>query len=54
VVGSLLEIGRGKKDINWLRDVIEGKDCRKAGSAAPAEGLYLSEVKYPEGMLRKF
>ena len=54
VVGSLLEIGRGKKDINWLRDVIESKDCRKAGSAAPAEGLYLSEVKYPEGMLRKF
>lgn len=53
VVGSLLEIGRGKKDINWLREVIESKDCRKAGSAAPAEGLYLSKVIYPEGLLKK-
>ncbi|RYD83688.1 MAG: tRNA pseudouridine(38-40) synthase TruA [Sphingobacteriales bacterium] len=51
IVGSLLEIGKGKKDKNWLREVIESKDCRKAGSAAPAEGLYLSEVKYPNGML---
>ncbi len=53
VVGSLLEIGRGKKDVNWLREVIESKDCRKAGSAAPAEGLYLSKVIYPDGLLVK-
>jgi tRNA pseudouridine38-40 synthase len=46
IVGTLVEIGRGKMDIEEFKKVIEAKDRTKAGPAAPAHGLFLREVKY--------
>lgn len=46
IVGSLLAIGRGERPVDWLAEVLEGRDRRCAGITAPAQGLYLVEVGY--------
>lgn len=50
VVGTLLEVGRHKMTLEQFYDVIEGKDRCLAGDSAPAEGLYLEEIEYPESV----
>ncbi len=47
IVGSLLEIGYGNKQSDYIRFLIENKDRNLAGKTAPAEGLYLVDVNYP-------
>jgi tRNA pseudouridine38-40 synthase len=48
IVGVLIEIGRG----NWTPEdvdrILEARDRRAAGATAPAAGLFLVEVEYPE------
>jgi len=48
MVGSLFQIGSGKKPISWAQDLVMAKDRTKAGATAPPQGLYLSGVSYPE------
>jgi tRNA pseudouridine38-40 synthase len=48
IVGTLLEVGRGKITVQDFRDIIEAKDRRKAGMSAPAEGLALVGIEYPD------
>jgi tRNA pseudouridine38-40 synthase len=48
IVGTLLNIGLGKMDADELHRIIKSKDRSEAGFSAPAHGLYLTEVKYPE------
>ncbi len=47
IVGSLVHIGRGEAPPGWLREVLESRDRRAAGTTAPAAGLYLTRVHYP-------
>lgn len=47
IVGTLLEIGIGKKEVTWMDEVIASKSRRLAGASAPAHGLYLTKVEYP-------
>lgn len=48
IVGTLLEIGRGKRPPDDIGRVISSMDRRAAGPAAPAHGLVLERVDYPE------
>lgn len=48
IVGTLFEVGRGKMTLDDFRDVIESKDRGRAGTSAPAQGLFLVNVEYPE------
>lgn len=48
LVGSLALVGQGKWDRAKLAAVLAAKDRTAAGPAAPAEGLYLVSVDYPE------
>ena len=48
VVGSLLEIGQGKKNAAWMLELLDKKNRSLAGASAPASGLYLVEVAYPD------
>lgn len=48
IVGSLILVGRGERQPEWLGQVLESRDRTRAGAAAPAAGLYLSGVSYPE------
>ena len=47
IVGTMLEIGRGKRSPESLRGIIESHDRRQAGMSAPAQGLFLWQVEYP-------
>jgi tRNA pseudouridine38-40 synthase len=47
VVGSLVEIGRGRRPPGWLVEVLESRDRAAAGPTAPPQGLALVRVDYP-------
>lgn len=46
IVGTLIEVGQGKRSISDFRKVIESKKRSEAGLSVPAQGLFLTEVKY--------
>lgn len=46
IVGSLCDIGREKLPEDFLEKSLKEKDRSKAGYTAPAQGLFLMEVKY--------
>ncbi len=50
IVGTLLEIGAGKQKPLYMKKVMSAKSREIAGNAVPPQGLYLSEVLYPESM----
>ncbi len=47
LLGTLVEIGRGRWPWTAAKDILHGRDRRKAGPTAPAQGLCLVRVKYP-------
>lgn len=47
IVGTLIDVGRGFTSVHAFREVLESGDRSKAGMSAPADGLFLSEVRYP-------
>lgn len=47
IVGTLLEIGRGEHEPEYMHTVIQSQDRSVAGASVPACGLYLTEVVYP-------
>ena len=47
IVGSLIEVGREKRPVAWLEEVLGARDRRLAGATAPPSGLYFCAVHYP-------
>lgn len=47
MVGTLAEVGAGRWSAKDVADALEAKDRRRCGPVAPAHGLYLSDVVYP-------
>ena len=48
IVGSLIEVGAGHQSIEWMNWLLQQRDRTLAAPTAPAEGLYLVKVIYPE------
>jgi tRNA pseudouridine38-40 synthase len=48
IVGTLLEIGKGKLSKEDFRNIIEQKNRQLAGASAPAHGLFLVDIEYPK------
>lgn len=46
IVGTLIEVGFGNIEVNGVKEILGGKDRILAGPTAPAQGLFLKEVKY--------
>jgi tRNA pseudouridine38-40 synthase len=46
IVGTLLEVGVGKRAPDDISKILDSKDRRLAGPTAPAHGLYLMHVSY--------
>jgi len=46
IIGTLVEIGKGRMSAGDFRKILDSKDRKKAGPTAPARGLFLKEVRY--------
>jgi tRNA pseudouridine38-40 synthase len=46
IVGTLIEVGRGKHDPAWVKELIETGTRGDAGESVPGHALFLSKVKY--------
>lgn len=51
IVGTLLEVGYGKINLDQFHEIIASKKRSNAGASAPAFGLYLSRVHYDQETL---
>ena len=47
MVGTLMEVGRGKWPPECVTEILESRDRRSAGPTVPAQGLCLQWVQYP-------
>lgn len=56
ITGSLVEVGRGRRAVGWLGEVLAAQDRSAAGPVAPPHGLTLEGVGYrpaaPDGPLK--
>lgn len=50
IVGTLVEVGRGRRDPSWVADALAARDRASAGQTAPPHGLTLWAVTYPDGV----
>ncbi len=48
IVGSLVEVGTGRREPRWLGDALDAKDRAAAGPTAPPHGLTFWRVEYPD------
>lgn len=48
IVGTIVEIGRGRISADRMKEILESQDRRNAGQTAPANGLFLEKVIYTE------
>ena len=48
IVGTLLDVGTGKTSINDFKQIIESENRCNAGTSAPPQGLFLTQVTYPK------
>lgn len=47
IVGTLIDVGRGKTSVEGFQRIIKAKDRSMAGTSAPPEGLFLTSIEYP-------
>ena len=48
LVGTLMELGLHKIDLQGLTEVLKSRDRKRAGRSVPAKGLFLTRVTYPK------
>jgi tRNA pseudouridine38-40 synthase len=48
MVGSLVEVGRGRWATGEISKILAAADRSACGPVAPPDGLYLAKVRYPE------
>jgi len=51
LVGTMLQVGRGKTSLDDFEKIIHGKDASKADFSVPGHGLFLMAVNYRDGFL---
>ena len=51
IAGTIVKIGDGTWNPDKILAILKGKNRNLAGPTAPADGLYLEKVKYPENLL---
>lgn len=48
IMGTLIDMGAGRKDCSAMSDIIQGKNRSLAGKTVPSYGLYMKSVSYDE------
>lgn len=52
IVGTLIDIGLGKRTTGEIVEILESEDRSKAGFSVPAHGLFLTKVAYPDEIVK--
>ena len=52
IVGTLVEVGRGRHEPEWVLDVLASRDRCRAGQSVPGHALFLTQVHYPDDIFR--
>lgn len=47
IVGTLVDVGRGKLSVDGFRNIVSNRDRCSAGTSMPGNALFLWEVRYP-------
>lgn len=53
LVGTLVDVGRGRYTPADFRAIVESRDLSRSSAGAPAQGLFLSDVRYPAGIFER-
>lgn len=53
IVGTLIDVGRGRYTPQQFRAIIESRDLARSSGGAPAQGLFLSDVVYPASVFER-
>ena len=53
VVGTLVDVGRGRYTPEQFRAIIDSRDLSRSSGGAPAQGLFLSDVVYPAAVFTR-
>lgn len=53
VVGTLVDVGRGRMTPDRFADILAARDRALASGSAPAQGLFLTDIKYPDNIFRQ-
>lgn len=53
IVGTLVDVGRGRYTVDEFADIVAARDLSRSSAGAPAQGLFLSDVVYPEKIFVK-
>jgi tRNA pseudouridine38-40 synthase len=51
IIGALVQIGQGREPVEYMAELLAVKDRTKGAPTFSPDGLYLTEVSYPQGML---
>lgn len=51
LVGTQLQVARGRTTLNEFKQIIESRDCTRADFSVAGHGLYLEKINYPENTL---
>lgn len=51
IVGTLIEVGLKKINLEDFKNIIDSKSRQRAAASAPAEGLFLWDISYPDGLI---
>lgn len=53
IVGTLVDVGRGRYTAEQFGEILRAKNLSLASAGAPAEGLFLSDVRYPDHIFKR-
>ncbi len=53
LVGTMLQVGRGKLALPEFEKIIQSHDCTKADFSVPGHGLFLAQVNYSDELLKE-
>ena len=50
IAGTLVDVGLGRFEPQAVKDILDARDRTKAGKTAPAQGLTLETIYYPDNL----
>ena len=53
LVGTLVDVGRGRYTPEQFEEIVASCDLSRSSGGAPAQGLFLSDVTYPDDVFKK-